>query len=143
MAKIGAISDGRRGTRAYPNSGKVQRYGGVNKMATKAYFLIRVGEELKQNGYAGWLKDLEGMPEVQHVAPVTGLYDAVAAVEAPVTAMLVAHKIMGLSHVKHLHVLKVEEAAREEPRLSLARQREIIHARKGEMRRFRKPAAKS
>jgi len=113
----------------------------VSKMATKAYFLIRVGEELKQNGYASWLKDLESMPEVQYVAPVTGLYDAVATVEAPVTAMLVAHKIMGLTHVKHLHVLKVEEATREEPRLSMARQREIIHARKGEMKRFRQLAA--
>jgi hypothetical protein len=109
-------------------------------MATKAYFLIRVGEELKQNGYASWLKDLESMPEVQHIAPVTGLYDAVAAVEAPVTAMLVAHKIMGLKHVKHLHVLKVEEATAKEPRLSMARQREIIHARRGEMQRFRQSA---
>jgi hypothetical protein len=110
-------------------------------MSTKAYFLIRVGEDLKMNGYAGWLKDLESMPEVQHVEPVTGLYDALATVEAPVTAMLVAHKIMGDSHVKHLHVLRVEEAARKEPRLSLARQREIIHSRKAEMRRFLRPTA--
>jgi len=113
---------------------------GVRKMATKAYFLIRVGEELKQDGYAGWLKDLESMPEVQYVAPVTGLYDAVARVESPVTAMLVAHKIMGDAHVKHLHVLSVDEPGKKEPRLSLARQREIIHARKGEMRRFLRPA---
>jgi len=114
---------------------------GVSKMATKAYFLIRVGEELKQNGYADWLKDLESMPEVQYVVPVTGLYDALATVEAPVTAMLVAHKVMGRSHVKDLHVLRVEEPAKNEPRLSLARQREIIHARKGEMRRFLRPTA--
>jgi hypothetical protein len=105
-------------------------------MATKAYFLIQVGEELKQNGYARWLEDLESMPDVQYVAPVTGLYDAVATVEAPVSAMLVAHRIMGDSHVKHLHVLSVEEPAAAEARLSLQRQREIIHARKGEMRRF-------
>lgn len=108
-------------------------------MATKAYFLIRVGEDFKQNGYAGWLKDLESMPEVQYVAPVTGLYDAVARVQAPVNAMLVAHRIMGDNQVKHLHVLSVEETGEEEPRLSRERQREIIHARKGEMRRFLRP----
>jgi hypothetical protein len=108
-------------------------------MATKAYFLIRVGEELKQNGYASWLKDLESMPEVQYVAPVTGLYDAVARVQAPVNAMLVAHRIMGDNQVKHLHVLSVDETGEEEPRLSRERQREIIHARKGEMRRFLRP----
>jgi hypothetical protein len=112
-------------------------------MTTKAYLLIEVEQELKQNGYAGWLKDLESMPEVEHVAPVTGVCDAVATVESPVTASLVAHKIMGLTHVKHLHVLKVEEPRTKEPRLSLARQREIIHARKDEMRRFRQPTAKS
>ena len=112
-------------------------------MTTKAYLLIEVEEELKQNGYVGWLEDLESMPEMQDVAPVTGLYDVVAAVEAPVTAQLEAHKIMGLSHVKQLHVLRVEEPTRKEPRLSIARQREIIHARKDEMKRFRKPAAKS
>ena len=110
-------------------------------MATKAYFLIRVGEDFKQNGYAGWLRDLESMPEVQEVAPVTGLYDAVATVEAPITASLLAHKMMGDSHVKHLHVLRIEEPARKEPRLSLQKQREIIHARKGEMRRFLRPRA--
>jgi hypothetical protein len=113
----------------------------VSEMATKAYFLIRVGEEFRHNGYAGWLKHLESMPEVQDVAPVTGLYDAVATVEAPITATLLAHKIMGDNHVKHLHVLRVEEPARKEPRLSLRRQREIIHARKGEMRRFIRPRA--
>ncbi len=112
-------------------------------MTSKAYLLIEVEEELKQNGYASWLEDLESMPEVQDVAPVTGLYDVVASVEAPVTAQLEAHKIMGLSHVKHLQVLRVEEPAKKEPRLSIARQREIIHARKGEMKRFRKPTARS
>jgi hypothetical protein len=118
-----------------------KREGSVKTMTTKAYFLIRVGEELKQNGYAGWLKDLETLPEVQYVAPVTGLYDALAQVEAPVTAMLVAHKIMGKSHVKDLHVLRVEEPKKEEGRLSIAKQREIIHARRAELKRFLQPTA--
>jgi len=102
-------------------------------MTTKAYFLIRVGEDFKQNGYLDWLKDLESMPEVQHIAPVTGLYDAVAKVEAPVTAMLVAHKMMADSHVKHLHVLRVEEPEKKEERLGLEEQREIIRLRRREM----------
>jgi len=110
-------------------------------MTTKAYFLIRVGEDFKQNGYLDWLKDLESMPEVQHIAPVTGLYDAVAKVEAPVTAMLVAHRVMADSHVKHLHVLRVEEPEKEEPRLDLEKQREIIRLRRREMRGSLRPAS--
>jgi len=109
-------------------------------MTTKAFFLIKVGEECKQNGYSDWLKDLESMPDVQQVTPVTGLYDAVASVEAPVTSTLLAHKVMADGHVKGVHVLRVEEPGEKEPRLSIAKQREIIHARKGEMRRFLQPA---
>lgn len=105
-------------------------------MATKAYFLIRTAAEAMHNGHAGWIQELEAMPEVKCVEPVTGQYDLLATVEAPITAVLVAHKIMANGWVKHLHILRIEEAARKEPRLSLARQREIIHARKGEMRRF-------
>jgi len=105
-------------------------------MTTKAFFLIKVGEEFKQNGYFDWLKDLESMPDVQQVTPVTGLYDAVASVEAPVTSTLLAHKVMAEGHVKGVHVLRVEEPGEKEPRLSIAKQREIIHARRGEMRRF-------
>lgn len=109
-------------------------------MTTKAYFLIKVEPELKQNGYAGWLKGLESMPDVKQVTPVSGLYDAVASVEAPVTSTLLAHKVMADGDVKGVHVLRVEEPGEREPRLSIAKQREIIHARKGEMRRFLEPA---
>jgi hypothetical protein len=47
----------------------------------------------------------------------------------------------GLKQSGYAAWLKVAEAVREEPRLSIARQREIIHARKGEMKRFRQLAA--
>jgi len=105
-------------------------------MATKAYFLIRTVAEAAHNGYAEWIRDLEAMPEVQCVEAVTGQYDLLATVEAPITAILVAHKIMANGWVKHLHILRMEELPRREPRLSVARQRELLRARRGEMQRF-------
>jgi hypothetical protein len=108
----------------------------ARRMATKAYFLIRTAAEAASNGHAEWIRDLEAMPEVQCVEAVTGQYDLLATVEAPITAILVAHKIMANGWVKHLHILRMEEPASKEPRLSLAKQREIIRARKDEMRRF-------
>jgi hypothetical protein len=118
---------------------ETRRQRGVSKMTTKAYFLIRVWEDLKQDGYLDWIKDLESMPEVQYITPVTGLYDVVARVEAPVTAMFVAHKVMADSHVKHLHVLRVEEPEKKEERLGLEKQREIIRLRRREMQGFGSP----
>jgi hypothetical protein len=105
-------------------------------MATKAYFLIRTVAEAAQNGHAQWIRDLEEMPEVRCVEQVAGEYDLLATVEAPITAVLVAHKILANGWVKHLHILRMEEPSRREPRLSLARQREMIHARREEMQRF-------
>ena len=105
-------------------------------MATKAYFLIRTIAEAVQNGHAEWIRDLEAMPEVQCVEQVSGQYDLLATVEAPITAVLVAHKIMANGWVKHLHILRMEELPRKEPRLNMARQRELIRARRGEMQRF-------
>lgn len=105
-------------------------------MATKAYFLIRTAAEATQNGHAEWIQDLEAMPEVQCVEQVSGQYDLLATVEAPITAVLVAHKILANGWVKHLHILRMEEPPRREPRLSVARQRELIRARRGEMQRF-------
>lgn len=111
-------------------------------MATKAYFLIRLAREATENGHADWMKDLKAMPEVQYVAPVTGLYDVLAVVEAPITAVLVAHKILANGWVRHLHVLRVEEPPKEEkPPLEqrLARQRQLMSGRKAEVREFLRP----
>ncbi len=105
-------------------------------MATKAYFLIRMAAEAAHNGHAEWIRDLEAMPEVQSVEEVSGEYDLLATVEAPITAVLLAHKILASGWVKHLHILRMEEIPSREPRLSVARQRELIRARRGEMQRF-------
>lgn len=97
-------------------------------MATKAYFLIRTAAEAAHNGHGAWMRELEAMPEVRCVECVSGEYDLLATVEAPITAALVAHKIMENGWVKHVHILRIEEPARKEPRLSMAQQRAIIHA---------------
>jgi hypothetical protein len=111
---------------------------GAWNVATKAYFLIRVAREASQDGLADWVKQLEAMPEVQYVAPVTGLYDLVAMVEAPITAVLVAHKILENGWVKHLHVLRVEESQNHSEPLErrLARQRQLLRGRRAELREF-------
>jgi uncharacterized protein with GYD domain len=101
-------------------------------MATKAYFLIRMASEAAHNGHAEWIRELEAMPEVQNVEHVSGEYDLLATVEAPITAVLLAHKILASGWVKHLHILRTEVPERTEPRLSPEKQREIIQARRGE-----------
>src|SRR3990170_3554543 len=114
---------------------------GARNVATKAYFLIRVAKEASQDGVGDWVRQLEAMPEVRYVAPVTGLYDLVAMVEAPITAVLVAHKMLENGWIKHLHVLRVEESQNHAEPLEqrLARQRQIMAGRAAEMREFARP----
>jgi len=103
-------------------------------MATTAYLLIRASEAVRHNGYLKALEDLWSLPEVEYVEPVSGLYDCVARVEAPVRLIFVVHKIMAKSWVERVHILRVDQPVAtavetEEARTArLMRQREIIKA---------------
>ncbi len=103
-------------------------------MATTAYFLIKASEAIRHNGYLEALEDLWALPEVEYVEPVSGLYDCVARVEAPVRLIFVVHKVMAKSWVERVHVLRIDEPVAkalesEEARTArLMRQREIISA---------------
>ena len=105
-------------------------------MATSAYLLIRASEDIRHNGYLHALEDLWALPEVEYVEPVSGLYDCVARVEAPIRLVFVVHKVMAKSWVERVHVLSIDEPVREaleseEARTArLMRQREIMKAQR-------------
>ncbi len=103
-------------------------------MATGAYMLIKAAEAVRQNGYLEALEELWALPEVEYVEPVSGMYDCVARVEAPIRLIFVVHKVMAKSWVDRVHVLSIDEPAKsalesERARAArLMRQREIIRA---------------
>jgi hypothetical protein len=103
-------------------------------MATTAYLLIRASEAVRNNGYLKALQNLRALPEIKSVEPVSGLYDCVARVEAPMKLIFVVHKIMAKSWVERVHVLTVDRPAatalepEEAQTARLMRQREIIKA---------------
>ena len=82
-------------------------------METKTYLMIKMEREDGGDGHKNAVKELEAMPEVESVAPVSGEYDlvGVAMVETPKGVAGVANKIQAKEWVKSLHVLKVEPAA--------------------------------
>ena len=76
-------------------------------MGAKAYFMINMAKK-GGDGHADALADLEAMPEVELVQPVSGQYDFMVKVDAPTGVVLVANKILEKEWVKHLDVLKIE-----------------------------------
>lgn len=82
-------------------------------MATKAYFMITVDNELDQEGYLDVLKELEAVPEVKSIEPVEGFADLMVTVEAPIRVILVANRILAKEWVKGLKVLKVTPSQRD------------------------------
>ena len=117
-------------------------------MATNAYLLIRASEAVRNNGYLKALEDLWALPEVEYVERVSGVYDCVARVEAPIRLVFLVHKIMAKSWVERVHVLRVDQPVQEaleseEARTArLMRQREIIKAYRAGLPRPPAPAPK-
>ncbi len=103
-------------------------------MATTAYLLIRTSEAVRNNGYLKALEDLRTLPEIKSVEPVSGLYDCVVRVEAPMKLIFVVHKIIAKSWVERVHVLRVDGPvltvleSEEAQTARLMRQREIMKA---------------
>jgi hypothetical protein len=117
-------------------------------MATNAYLLIRASEAVRHNGYLKALEDLWALPEVEYVEPVSGLYDCVARVQAPIRLVFLVHKVMAKSWVERVHVLSIDQPVQEaleseEARTArLMRQREIIKAYRAGLPRPPGPAPK-
>jgi len=78
-------------------------------MGTKAYFMVNMDKKISEDGYyLDALSELETMPEVESVEPVSGVCDLLVKVDAPVRMIFVANKIRAMKWVKSLHVLKIE-----------------------------------
>ena len=78
-------------------------------MGMKAYFMIDVADEIYQNGHWQRAKqELEAIPEVEDVEPVSGSCDFLLKVDVPIRAIFVANKIRDKSWVKRLRILRVE-----------------------------------
>ena len=84
-------------------------------MGSKAYFLINVdGEVAQRDDYClKAIGELEAIAEVECVEPVSGIYDLMVKANVPIRTIFVADKILEKAWVRRLHVLKVEEKARE------------------------------
>ena len=80
-------------------------------MGTKAYFMINMAKRFSDDSYyLDVIRELEAMPEVEAVKPVSGVCDLLVQVNAPIRVVLVANKIQAKKWVKSLHILKVEPA---------------------------------
>ena len=83
-------------------------------MGTKAYFMINMDKTLSEDGYyVDAIRELEAIPEVESVEAVSGTYDLVAKVGAPIRVILVANKVLEKKWVKRLHILRAEPIERE------------------------------
>jgi hypothetical protein len=83
-------------------------------MGTKAYFMINMEKRFSDDGYyLDAIRELEAMPEVETVNPVSGMCDLLVKVDAPIRMIFVANKIRVKKWVKSLHVLKVEPSEAE------------------------------
>lgn len=87
-------------------------------MGTKAYFLINVAKQVVQRDdyYIKAINELEAIPEVESVEPVSGIYDLMVKVDVPIRAIFVADKILEKEWVRRLHVLRIEAVERERVR---------------------------
>ncbi|NLO89652.1 MAG: hypothetical protein GX088_04910 [Clostridia bacterium] len=75
-------------------------------MASRAYFLINVSENLDRDGFIEAALELERKLEVDFVDPVVGNYDLVVMVETNGSLEDMADSIAKLSWVKKIEVLK-------------------------------------
>ena len=81
-------------------------------METKAFFMIKTKRINGGGEYTNAIRELETMPEVEAIEPVSGEYDfvVIAAVGTSIKARAVAKGIESKEWLKKLHVLKVQPA---------------------------------
>jgi len=78
-------------------------------MGTKAYFMVNMKKRFSDDGYyLEAVRELEAIPEVEEVKPVSGACDLLVKVDAPIRVIFVANKIRAKKWVNSLRVLNVE-----------------------------------
>jgi hypothetical protein len=76
-------------------------------MGLKAYLLVDMVDNLKQDEFMKELKALEELPGVEYVDPVIGSKDLIIMIDAPVTVEAVAGKIRSRASVKNVEILRI------------------------------------
>jgi len=80
----------------------------TKRMATTGYFMITVADEFYRNYYQDVLRDLKAVPEVDSIERISGTYNLLVKVTAPMRVIFVANKILPNKWVKRFYILKVE-----------------------------------
>jgi len=77
-------------------------------MGTKAVFMIKMAKRFSDEGYYfDAVRELEAMPEVEAVTPVSGVCDLLVKVDVPIRAIFIADKIRAKKWVQSLRMLEV------------------------------------
>jgi len=76
-------------------------------MGLRAYLLVDLVDDLKQEDLIRELRELEEMPGVDFVDPVIGSRDMVIMVDAPVTVEAIASRIRARESVKNLETMRI------------------------------------
>ena len=80
-------------------------------MGNKAYFMIEMGRKCcDEDCYLDAVRELEAMPEVEAVKPVSGVCDLLVKVDAPTRVIFIANKIRAKKWVKGFRILNIELA---------------------------------
>src|SRR3990172_10603542 len=103
--------------------------------------MIKREEDVGKEGQLESLEDLRSLPEVKYAEPVSGEYDCVARVEAPITLFYLVNKVMARGWIDRMQVLPVDQlaetAAESEDAQSakVMRRRQPIKGRRGALDR--------
>lgn len=90
-------------------------------MGTKAYFMIKMAKRFcDENHFVGVMRELEGISEVEAVTPVSGMYDLMVRVDAPMRPIFIANKIRTRKWVDKFRILEVEAEGGTAPEVTVA-----------------------
>ncbi len=76
-------------------------------MGLRAYLLVDVADDMKQDEFIKVLRELEDMSGIDFVDPVIGSRDLVIMVDAPVTVDAIANKIQSKGFIKNIEILRI------------------------------------
>ncbi len=76
-------------------------------MGLRAYLLVDVADDMKQDEFLKAVRELEEMPGVDFIDPVIGSRDMVIMVDAPVTVEALASKIRAKNWLKNMEILRI------------------------------------
>jgi len=76
-------------------------------MASRAYLLVKVKENIEQEEFSNAVKEVEQVPGVEFADPVIGPFDMMVMVNAPATVEAIASKIQHHQWFEDMEILKM------------------------------------